>query len=67
MSARLIQRACRVLKPHPGGKAVVCFWADSAWPDRCLKRGCFWAAFHRLPSDSPMRRNRALTVKLKRA
>lgn len=58
MSVRLIKRACLVLKPHPGGKAVRCVGVDM----RCRPEACVWARWHQLPPDSPMRRNRALTV-----
>lgn len=57
MSARLIKRACLVLKPHPGGKAVKCVGMERCAPDACV-----WARWHKLPMDSPLRRVRTLTA-----
>ena len=61
MSVKLIKRACHVLKPLIGGKAVTCIGET-----RCAPEACIWARWHMLPPDSPLRRSRTLTVKPKR-
>lgn len=63
VSAKLIKRACLVLKPHPGGVAVKC---ANVGLERCAPEDCVWARRHKLPADSPLRRVRTLTAKATR-